>query len=102
MSICVSARLVWYSLAWPGAEIAVMGAEGAAQILYRRADPEERTRRQEEYAEAFLTPYQAAERGLVDAVIDPADTRDVVARALEVLATRRESLPGRKHTVGPL
>ena len=89
-------------LAWPGAEIAVMGAEGAVQILYRRVDPEERARLQDEYAETFLTPYQAAERGFVDAVIDPADTRVVVAGALELLSTRRESLPGRKHTVGPL
>jgi acetyl-CoA carboxylase carboxyltransferase component len=89
-------------LAWPGAEIAVMGAEGAAQILFRRSTPEERIELQTEYAEAFLTPYQAAERGFVDEVIDPADTRAVVADALELLSTRRESLPGRKHTVGPL
>jgi acetyl-CoA carboxylase carboxyltransferase component len=88
--------------AWPGAEIAVMGAEGAAQILYRRSPDDERARLQAEYAEAFLTPYQAAERGFVDAVIDPDDTRVVVADALELLSTRREALPGRKHTVGPL
>ena len=89
-------------LAWPGAEIAVMGAEGAAQILFRRSTPEERAALQADYAEAFLTPYQAAERGFVDAVIDPDDTRRVVADALDLLATTRESLPGRKHTVGPL
>jgi acetyl-CoA carboxylase carboxyltransferase component len=89
-------------VAWPAAEIAVMGAEGATQILHRRSTPEERTRLQDEYAEAFLTPYQAAERGFVDAVIDPDDTRAVVVDALTLLATRRESLPGRKHTVGPL
>jgi len=89
-------------VAWPGAEIAVMGAAGAAQILYRRSSAEERARLQVEYAEAFLTPYQAAERGFVDAVIDPDDTRAVVADALAVLETRRESLPGRKHTIGPL
>ncbi len=89
-------------VAWPGAEIAVMGAEGAVQILYRRSPPEDRGRLQAEYAEAFLTPYQAAERGFVDAVVDPADTRAVVCDALELLSTRRESLPGRKHTVGPL
>src|SRR5664280_1336490 len=88
--------------AWPGAEIAVMGAEGAVQILHRRSSAEERARLQVEYAEAFLTPYQAAERGFVDAVIDPDDTRAVVADALAVLETRRESLPGRKHTIGPL
>ena len=89
-------------VAWPGAQIAVMGAEGAVQILHRRSPPDDRARLQDEYAEAFLTPYQAAERGFVDAVIDPGATRTVVADALEVLATRRESLPGRKHTVGPL
>jgi len=88
--------------AWPGAEIAVMGAEGAVQILYRRSGADERGRLQDEYAEVFLTPYQAAERGFVDAVIDPDDTREVVAEALELLSTRREALPGRKHTVGPL
>jgi acetyl-CoA carboxylase carboxyltransferase component len=89
-------------VAWPGAQIAVMGAEGAGQILYRRSSSVDRARLQDGYAEAFLTPYQAAERGLVDAVIDPDDTRSVVADALELLATRREVLPGRKHTVGPL
>ncbi len=79
-----------------------MGAEGAVQILYRRVADEERADLREAYAEQFLTPYQAAERGFVDAVIDPADTRAVVSEALDLLATRREALPGRKHTVGPL
>jgi acetyl-CoA carboxylase carboxyltransferase component len=89
--------------AWPGAEIAVMGAEGAVQILHRRVDdPSEREILQAEYTERFLTPYQASERGFVDAVIDPASTRSVVAEALSTLATARELLPGRKHTVGPL
>jgi acetyl-CoA carboxylase carboxyltransferase component len=88
--------------AWPGAEIAVMGAEGAVQILHRTAGPEEREALRAEYSERFLTPWQAAERGFVDAVIDPGDTRAVVADALAVLETTREMLPGRKHTVGPL
>ena len=88
--------------AWPGAEIAVMGAEGAVQILHRRSKPEDREQLQNEYAERFLTPYQASERGFVDAVIDPSSTRTVVALALDTLSTARESLPGRKHTVGPL
>ena len=88
--------------AWPGAEIAVMGAEGAVQILHRTAGREERETLQAEYSERFLTPWQAAERGFVDAVIDPGDTRAVVADALAVLETTRETLPGRKHTVGPL
>jgi acetyl-CoA carboxylase carboxyltransferase component len=88
--------------AWPGAEIAVMGAEGAVQILHRRIDPAERPALQAEYTERFLTPYQAAERGFVDAVIDPGATRAVLSDALAVLETGRESLPGRKHTIGPL
>jgi acetyl-CoA carboxylase carboxyltransferase component len=88
--------------AWPGAEIAVMGAEGAVQILHRRAGPEEQETLRDEYAERFLTPWQAAERGFVDAVIEPEDTRTVVAGALDALETSRELLPGRKHTVGPL
>ena len=88
--------------AWPCAEIAVMGAEGAVQILHRRAAPEQRAELQAEYTERFLTPWQAAERGYVDEVIDPADTRSVVARALEALESSRELLPGRKHTIGPM
>jgi len=88
--------------AWPGAEIAVMGAEGAVQVLNRRARPEEQEELRAEYAERFLTPWQATERGFVDAVIDPADTRAVVADALGALETAREVLPGRKHTVGPM
>jgi acetyl-CoA carboxylase carboxyltransferase component len=88
--------------AWPGAEIAVMGAEGAVQILHRRAEPEQRQELQDDYAARFLTPWQAAERGFVDAVIDPGNTRAVVADALEALETAREMLPGRKHTIGPL
>jgi acetyl-CoA carboxylase carboxyltransferase component len=89
--------------AWPAAEIAVMGAEGAVQILHRRVgDRDERQQLQDDYSARFLTPWQAAERGFVDAVIDPADTRSVVADALGVLETSKESLPGRKHAAGPL
>ena len=80
--------------AWPGAEIAVMGAEGAVQILHRRAGPEEQEALREEYAERFLTPWQAAERGFVDAVIDPDDTRAVVADALRTLETAGRCCPG--------
>ena len=87
--------------AWPGAEIAVMGAEGAVQILNRRSTAEERVALLAEYTERFLTPWQAAERGFVDEVIDPAETRTTVARALSALVTSREHLPGRKHAIGP-
>jgi propionyl-CoA carboxylase beta chain len=84
-------------LAWPGAELAVMGAGQAAAILMRRAGADERAAFEADYAERLLNPYVAAERGYVDAVIDPADTRTEVARALEMLDSKREELPGRKH-----
>ena len=70
-------------LAWPSAEIAVMGAKGAVEILHRRKTPEERLALEADYEERFLNPYVAADRGLVDAVIDPADTRREVAAAIE-------------------
>ena len=89
-------------LAWPSAQIAVMGERGAVQILHRGAGAEELRRLEATYAEEFLTPWVAAERGFVDEVIDPADTRAGVHRALTMLATRTEHLPGRKHDGGPL
>ena len=89
-------------LAWPSAQIAVMGERGAVQILHRGAGDEEVRRLETAYAEEFLTPWVAAERGFVDEVIDPADTRAAVHRALAMLATRTEDLPGRKHDGGPL
>jgi acetyl-CoA carboxylase carboxyltransferase component len=84
-------------LAWPSAELAVMGAGQAAAILMRRAGTDERAAFEADYAERLLNPYVAAERGYVDAVIDPAGTRTEVARALEMLDSKREELPGRKH-----
>lgn len=89
-------------LAWPWAELAVMGAGQAAAILQRRATPEERAEFELEYADRLLNPYIAAERGLVDAVIDPADTRRDIASALSVLEDKREVLGGRKHGNTPL
>jgi acetyl-CoA carboxylase carboxyltransferase component len=89
-------------LAWPGAELAVMGARGAVEILHRRATADERLEREREYEERLLNPYIAAERGFVDAVIDPADTRREIARALELLGSKRERLQGRKHGNIPL
>lgn len=88
--------------AWPTAEIAVMGAEGAAAVVFKREienaeDPA--TRREElveEYRETFSTPYMAASRGLVDDIIDPADTRREVARALELLQNKRIPRPAKK------
>jgi acetyl-CoA carboxylase carboxyltransferase component len=89
-------------LAWPAAELAVMGAGQASAILMRRASPEDKAAFEADYAERLLNPYIAAERGYVDAVIDPAETRDIVARALDVLATKRERLQARKHDNSPL
>ncbi|HEY8201467.1 MAG TPA: carboxyl transferase domain-containing protein, partial [Actinomycetota bacterium] len=96
------------SLAWPTAEIAVMGPEGAVNIIFRRdieqsEDPA--SRRAEliaEYAARFATPYVAAERGYVDDVIEPQETRPRLIKALEVLRTKRETLPPRKHGNLPL
>ncbi len=89
-------------LAWPNAEIAVMGAKGAAEILHRGATAQERVERERAYDERFLNPYAAAERGSVDAVIDPADTRREVAAAFELLATKQEQLVRRRHDNMPL
>ncbi|SDL24476.1 acyl-CoA carboxylase subunit beta [Tessaracoccus oleiagri] len=93
--------------AWPTAEIAVMGAEGAANVVFRReidaADDKEARRQElvEEYRETFSTPYMAASRGLVDDIIDPADTRREIAMALELLIGKRELRPAKKHGLGP-
>jgi acetyl-CoA carboxylase carboxyltransferase component len=89
-------------LAWPGAELAVMGAGQAAAILQRRASPDERAAFEADYTERLLNPYIAADRGLVDAVIDPADTRQVLCAALASLADKRETIIGRKHGNTPL
>jgi acetyl-CoA carboxylase carboxyltransferase component len=89
-------------LAWPSAEIAVMGAKGAVEILHRREAHERRLELEADYEERFLNPYVAADRGLVDAVIDPADTRREVAAAIELLASKRERLVARKHDNTPL
>ncbi|WP_055710701.1 acyl-CoA carboxylase subunit beta [Streptomyces torulosus] len=91
------------SLAWPINEIAVMGAEGAAGVVFRRQiaqadDPDAmRARLVKEYKEELMHPYYAAERGLVDDVIDPADTRSVLIRTLSVLRSKHAPLPSRKH-----
>jgi acetyl-CoA carboxylase carboxyltransferase component len=89
-------------LAWPGAELAVMGAGQAAAILQRRASPDERSAFEADYADRLLNPYVAADRGLVDAVIDPADTRTIIANALMLLESKRELLVPRKHGNTPL
>ncbi|WP_459754190.1 acyl-CoA carboxylase subunit beta [Streptomyces sennicomposti] len=91
------------SLAWPANEIAVMGAEGAANVVFRRQiasaeDPEAaRAHLVKEYKAELMHPYYAAERGLVDDVIDPADTRGALIGALAVLRAKHAALPARKH-----
>jgi propionyl-CoA carboxylase beta chain len=97
-----------FNLAWPTAEVAVMGPEGAVNIVFRQelaeaADPD--ARRAEliaEYKERFANPYHAAERGYVDEVIEPRRTRPVLVSALETALTKREPKPRRKHGNIPL
>jgi propionyl-CoA carboxylase beta chain len=82
-----------------------MGAQGAVNILYRselKADPEARSRLIQEYEDALANPYVAAERGYVDAVITPAETRAQLVRALRTLRNKRETLPPKKHGNIPL
>jgi propionyl-CoA carboxylase beta chain len=96
------------NVAWPTAEIAVMGAQGAVNILYRKelgdaADPQ--TLRDElitEYNETLANPYLAADRGFIDAVIEPNQTREYITKALRSLRTKRDTLPPRKHGNIPL
>lgn len=96
------------NFAWPGAEIAVMGAQGAVNVIHRRAlkeaDDVVSLRREltRDYSERFSNPYLAAERGFIDAVIPPSETRSRVVRGLRMLATKRESMTSRKHDNMPL
>lgn len=95
-------------LAWPTAQVAVMGASGAANIVFKNdiknaEDPA--AKRQEkiaEYEEAFNNPYRAAELGYVDDVIEPATTRQRIASGLDMLKSKRQSLPAKKHGNIPL
>ena len=95
-------------LAWPSNEVAVMGAEAAANVIFKREiaaadDPDaRRSELTDQYVETCMHPYAAAELGLVDDVIDPRDTRRVLVQALAMLRTKREELPARKHGTMPL
>ena len=96
------------NLVWPSAEIAVMGAEGAVNIIYRgeisgSGDPDQ-TRKElvADYQEKFTNPFVAANRGFVDDVIDPAETRPRLIRALEMLQNKQDTLPAKKHGNMPL
>jgi acetyl-CoA carboxylase carboxyltransferase component len=96
------------SFAWPSAEIAVMGSEGAVNVIFRReiqsaTDPQaKRAELIARYEEQFSNPYIAAERGFVDDVIEPAETRPKLIQALRMLRTKREQVPPRKHGNIPL
>ena len=104
-SRAVRADLVF---AWPSAEIAVMGAAGAVNVIHRRdlaaAEDEEAARAElvADYEKKFNNPYVAAERGLVDDVIEPRETRPRLIRAMEMLRNKRETLPPKKHGNIPL
>jgi propionyl-CoA carboxylase beta chain len=90
--------------AWPSAQIAVMGAKGAVEIIFRAdiGDPAKIAARTKEYEERFLSPFIAAERGYIDDVIEPHETRVRIARALAMLATKHVELPRKKHDNLPL
>lgn len=96
------------NLAWPQAEIAVMGAEGACNIIFRNeiknSDDPEKTRKQltDDYASKFATPYEAAKRGYIDSVIFPEETRSELIKGLKACAGKRELRPKRKHGNIPL
>jgi propionyl-CoA carboxylase beta chain len=97
-----------FNFAWPQAEVAVMGPEGAVNIIYRRdiassPTPEERRAKlMEDYKARFANPYSAAERGYIDDVIVPHETRPKLIAALTTLLTKREPGPKRKHGNIPL
>ncbi|NLI37056.1 MAG: acyl-CoA carboxylase subunit beta [Bacteroidales bacterium] len=94
--------------AWPSAQIAVMGAEGAAEVLYAREAKEQEdpkaflAEKEKEYTDLFANPYQAAQLGYIDDVIEPRNTRFRVIRALQQLATKKETVPDKKHGNIPL
>src|SRR3712207_4683957 len=91
-----------FNFAWPQAEVAVMGPEGAVNIIYRRdiaSSPTPEKRREklmDDYKARFANPYSAAERGYIDDVIQPQETRPKLIRALETLQTKRVERPERK------
>jgi len=103
LAMCSRSLGADFSVAWPSAEIAVMGPEGAANIIFRReiekaGDPvAARKQKEAEYRERFAAPFPAAARGLIEAVIEPAGTRRVLVEALRSLSGKREGRPPKKH-----
>ena len=90
------------NLAFPNAEIAVMGPQAAVDILFRGATEEESHKHKQEYSSIFCNPFIAAEKGYIDEVIDPADTRKVLYKHLKMLKNRRAAIISRKHGNIPL
>jgi propionyl-CoA carboxylase beta chain len=93
-----------FNYAWPTAEIAVMGAKGAVEIIFRSSigDDKAIAKHTEEYEERFLNPFVAAERGYIDEVIQPHNTRRRIARALALLSSKKIDNPWKKHDNIPL
>ena len=89
-------------MAWPTSEIAVMGPAGAANIIFKRDEPEQKAKNTQAYVDEFATPYKAAERGYADMIIEPSETRPRIITALNALASKREQGPARKHGNIPL
>jgi acetyl-CoA carboxylase carboxyltransferase component len=107
LAMCSQSLGADWTVAWPGAEIAVMGADGAANILFKPgaevADPAAaRAEWVATYKEKFNTPYIAASRGLVEAVVDPRQTREALLNGLNGVGSKRESRPAKKHGNIPL
>lgn len=108
LAMCAKALGADVAIAWPTAQIAVMGAQGAANIVFKKeidAADDPQAKRQEkiaEYEEKFANPYCAAARGLVDMVIEPEQTRYYLIKSLDSLATKKETRPGKKHGNVPL
>jgi acetyl-CoA carboxylase carboxyltransferase component len=96
-----------FVFAWPGAEIAVMGPEGAANIIFRKeiseaADPEAmRKEKVKEYADKFANPFVAASKGYIDSVIEPLETRKYIMHAIEVSENKDAGMPRKKHGIPP-
>jgi propionyl-CoA carboxylase beta chain len=96
------------NFAWPTAEIAVMGAKGAAEIIFKKEitnskNPEEKLQeKQDEYATMFANPYNAASRGYVDEVILPSDTREKLIKAFKISENKKTTIPKKKHGNIPL
>ena len=102
LAMCSQALGADQGIAWPTAEIAVRGPAGAANIIFKKEDPEQKKKSTEEYVEKFATPYIAAERGMVDIIIEPKNSRPTVINALHMLETKREARPAKRHGNIPL